>query len=297
MGPQPLDPRRLLEPFEPVLRLEREVEETLRVALSKLLEAALRARMLESVLADGFEHRQPELSQDLRRRQYRKPRRHELDCERKPVEPSADLLDGCEHVVLQEDPARGRELDEERRRVVDRQRPERKHVLGRETLWRAARSQNLQIRDEVDQCGDVRRGRGEMLEVVEVEERTRAVEGVRYRLEHAPCTRLTRAHRACDRARDELGVHHRGKTDEVYRTIDRCSRRDLEGEPALPGASWSNNGDQAHALGEQSLDARERVRTSDEAMMERRQAGRRQRLQRREGPPGSGRDGLEKLNR
>ena len=112
-----------------------------------------------------------ERTQDLRGREDDEPRRDELDRERQPVEPAADLVDRRERVGWRIDAARGRELDEERRRVVDREWLERQDVLGREAQRRTARREHLEIGRAIEELGDVDGGRREVLEVVEEEER------------------------------------------------------------------------------------------------------------------------------
>ncbi len=101
----------------------------------------------------------PEGAEDLRRRQHCEPRGDELDRERQAVESTADLVDGCERVVSQDDAAGGSELDEERRRVVDRERLEREDVLGRQTQRRSARREHLKIGCAIEELGNVDRRR------------------------------------------------------------------------------------------------------------------------------------------
>ena len=85
--------------------------------------------------------RQPllERADDLRRGKHDQARGDELDGERKPVEPSADLVYRRERIRPEHDATSGGELDEERGRVLDRERLERQDVLGREAERRATR--------------------------------------------------------------------------------------------------------------------------------------------------------------
>ena len=117
-----------------------------------------------------------ERAKDLGWRENRESCGDELDRERKAVEAAADLVHRCERVVLKDHTARGSELDEERRRIVVREGLERKNMLGREAEGRTARREHLEIRHAVDEPRDVHRCRREVLEVVEEEKSTRAVE-------------------------------------------------------------------------------------------------------------------------
>ena len=82
-------------------------------------------------------------------------------------------MDRIERVGLEYDAARRGELDEQRRRVLDRERFERKDALGREAERRTARGENLEVGRAVEERRDVNGRRREVLEVVEIEERTR----------------------------------------------------------------------------------------------------------------------------
>ena len=122
----------------------------------------------------------------------------------------------------------------------------------------------------------------EVLEVVEVEQRAGALEpiadrvheGLTPRLAHPECTR--------DRARNEVVIGDRREPDEVHGSLERRAGRDLEREPALSCAARPGDGDESRTLlVEEALDARERVLAADEAMVERRKARGRERLERR----------------
>ncbi len=64
-------------------------------------------------------------------RQHAHAGRGQLNRERQAVESATDLVHRCQRVVPQDDATCRGKLDEERGRVLDRQRPERKDVLGR----------------------------------------------------------------------------------------------------------------------------------------------------------------------
>ena len=149
-----------------------------------------------------------ERADDLGRREHHEPRGDELDGERQAVETAADLVHGRERVGSEDHAARSGELDEQRRGVLDGERLERQDVLRREAEWRAARRQDLEVGSAVEQLGHVgRRGR-QVLEVVEEEERSGALQPCR-RPRRARCGRRTRARRS--RARSRSGrARHRG---------------------------------------------------------------------------------------
>ena len=180
-----------------------------------------------------------ERAQDLRRRENGESRGDELDREREAVETAADLVHRRERVVLQDHAARGGELDEERRRVLDRERLERKNALGREAERRAARREHLEVRRAVEERRDVDGCRREVLEVVEVEERARAVEPVCDRDEQWRAARLADADRARDRARDEIGVRTRARARRGGRAASSAARAATSSAsrlfPAPPG--------------------------------------------------------------
>ena len=174
-----------------------------------------------------------ERPEDLRRGEHCEPGSDELDRERQTIESAADLPYRCECVVLQDHSAGGGELDEQRRRVIDGQRLERVNALGGEAKRRAARREDVEVRSAVEEPGDVDGGGREMLEVVEVQECTRSVQGVGDRVEERALARLADADRTCDSVGDELRIRHRCEPDEVHRPVERCGRRDLECQAAL----------------------------------------------------------------
>ncbi len=235
-----------------------------------------------------------ERTHDLRGRQDDEPGRDELDREGESVEPAADLVDRIEGVGLEYDAARRGELAEQCRRVLERERSERKHPFARKPERHPARGQNLQVWGAVEQRRDVN-GRGrEMLEVVEIEERPGSVEpvpdGVEERL-----ARLSDAERAGYGARHEVCVRDRGQTDEVDWALRRCACRHLERQAALPCAAGPCDRDDSSRAREQLFDLRERVRSPDQAMVERGQRGGRERVERRKIVPQVRCDQLKEL--
>ena len=140
---------------------------------------------------------------------------------------------------MQDDAARGRELDEERRRVVDRQRLERHDVLARQAkrsrLVTSTSRSGAPSRSRATWTGS----RREVLEVVEEEERRRSVQRVCDGLEERPSAGLADADRARDRVGDELRVRHGGEPDEMDGPVERgasaATSRASRLLPAPPG--------------------------------------------------------------
>ena len=94
-------------------------------------------------------------------------------------------------------------------------------------------------------------------------------------------SRLAHPERARDRARNEVGIGDRREPDEVHGSVERRAGGDLEREPALACAPGPGDGDESRTLiAEEALDPRECVLAADEAMMERRKARGRERLER-----------------
>ena len=71
-------------------------------------------------------------TEELGGREHSEAGSHELDRERQPVQPLADLPNSRHGVLAQDDTTCGRELGEERCGIVDRQRVERHDVLAGE---------------------------------------------------------------------------------------------------------------------------------------------------------------------
>ena len=138
-------------------------------------------------------------------------------------------------------------------------------------------------RRPVEQSTDVSGGRGQVLEVVEDEQRARAGQGVADRVDQRLVGRLRDADRARDRAGHEVRIGDGSQADEVHGTLDGRRTRDLEREPALPGPAGPGDGDEPDVRAiEESADGGEVVRSADEAMMQRRKRGAAERAERRE---------------
>ena len=116
---------------------------------------------------------------------------------------------------------------------------------------------------------------GEVLEVVEIQKRTGSVQRVGDRLQEPPTSGLAYADRTGDRARHQVRVGDRRQPHEVHRSLDRRGRGDLEREAALAGASGTGDGHQPHLRrAQQRFDSLERLGSTHEAVVERRQARR-----------------------
>ena len=213
-----------------------------------------------------------ECLEDAIRREDDEARRDELDRERQAVQATADLPHRRKRVGLEDDAAGRGELDEQRLRIVHGQRRETEHVLARQLERCPARGEDVEVRNEVEQTCDVPRGRREVLEVVEEEQRARAAERVRDGLDERSARRLACAHRARDLGKDEGRVRDRGQADQVNRSLDGGRCRRLQGEPTLAGSTRAGDGHEPHVgAAEQRLDRRQVVLTADESMMQRRQ--------------------------
>ena len=201
-----------------------------------------------------------ERAQDLGRRQHGEPRRDELDRERQPVESPADLVHRRERVVVQDDAARGSELDEERRRVVDRERLEREDVLARQAERRAARRRapGGRARDRAaPRRVPLPSGRCSRLS-------RKSSAPVPFRLSAtdsstAAAARLAHADRARDRARDELRVRDRREPDEVDGSLERRRAPRPRARVGSCRRPRARDRHEPHSALEQSLDARECV--------------------------------------
>jgi hypothetical protein len=179
------------------------------------------------------------------------PRRRELDREREPVEPPADLEQGGG--VLARRPEFGLDrsspLDEEPDRVGFRERGHGILVLAREVQARAARDQDLRPFGHGQQACDVGRRVEEMLEVVEQQQQFSAAQklGQRHRkglaavLPHAQCLGQGRKHERRVPDRCERNVE-----DTVLEVLDHfCC--DVQGKPGLAGTSRAGDGDEPDA--------------------------------------------------
>ena len=102
------------------------------------------------------------------RRQELGPRSGELDRERQPVEPGAELCDGG-RVLLAQLEVRIRGLcaaDEQLGRLVVRERRHREFPLGRHVQRRSTRDDDLHLRCGFQERRDRARGGEDLLEVV-----------------------------------------------------------------------------------------------------------------------------------
>jgi len=158
-----------------------------------------------------------------------------LDRQRQAVETPADLLHSRPRLFVERDAPSGGQLEEEGRRVVDRQGREGDDVLARKAQRDTARRENVEIGDTAEERGDVGRRECQMLEIVEHEQRAVPSSASASRsMSSRPGDSRTPSTRAIA-AGHERGVGDGGKADEVHGTLDRgrCGR--LERQPALAG--------------------------------------------------------------
>ena len=221
--------------------------------------------------------------EDLRRREHDEAGGDELDRQRQPVEAPADLAYGGERVLAEHDAAGRGELGEELGGVVDRERVERKDVLARKPQRDTARDEELHVGSSVEDLRHVPGRGGEMLEVVEHDERARSLERLADALDQRLARRLAHADRPTDRRGHEIGVGDRGEPDEMHGLPHRGDTGDLEREAALAGASGPRDGDEPDVRpGEECVDRRQVGAPPDEPVVERGERRPGERAERRE---------------
>ena len=215
--------------------------------------------------ADEQVERPVETMVHRRGRQELRARSGELDRERQPVEPRADLGD-CGGVLLVELEVR---VDgagtggEQPHRVVRGQLLEaqpgaglgrcegrdRVLVLPREPERRAARGEHEQPRRRRQQAGDELDVRHELLEVVEQQEHAPIAELGRERVLQR-IARLTHVERLCERGSEQRRIVHRGEVDEDGAVAQL--RPELRGggdrEPCLARAARAGERDETYVV-------------------------------------------------
>jgi hypothetical protein len=112
---------------------------------------------------------------------------------------------------------------------VGGERRQRDDVLRLEPKRDAARGEHLDAGGAVEQVPHVRRRSGQVLQVVEEDERAGLGERLSQALGERPARRLPDAHRARDRRRHQLGIRDRRQTDEMDGPEHRSRAGDLEG--------------------------------------------------------------------
>ena len=190
-------------------------------------------------------------------------RRGQLDRQRQPVEPAADLRDRAGASSSTKPVAGGpRSRDEQldrggvargARRLGQGQRRDRVLVLAVEAQQRPARDQHLQRRRRRRAAGDDRRGRVDVLEVVEHEQRPARREVVAERLDDRPIgalgdpERVARSRRR--RARGPRG-RERDEVDAVREAVREVGRG-LDREPRLARAARPGERDEPDVVAAQ----------------------------------------------
>ena len=165
----------------------------------------------------------------------------ELDGQRQPVEPPADLLDrlAVELVVLEGRQRRFRPRREERDRVRRAERRNGQLALVREVQPLAARDEHGDAGRIRERAREVRRGAEHVLEVVEDQEHAALAEMVVQRLLQGAAARGFDAERLADRRHDERGVVDAAERDErdAVRELLHQLAADLEREARLAAAA------------------------------------------------------------
>ena len=175
---------------------------------------ALAQRLLprRSVARTAGQERQPFLEprQQRRRREDPYPCRRQLDRQRQPVQPPADLRHrrGVLRRKGEPGPDRLRPLDEEPHRFVveelfrrgrihgrQRQRRHRVLALGPQPERQPAGGQHSEGRGGREQLADEGRGRNDLLEVVQHQEQPLACQCLAYRLRRRPSRRFPQSQR------------------------------------------------------------------------------------------------------
>ena len=224
-------------------------EELLLVRLEQLVapldRRAQRALARRGVARGAGEERQApvEPGEQLLRIEQREARRRELDRERKPVEPAADLADCRRRAERGGD--RARALDEEDLGVGVPKRLNRVAPLRLDVQRLAARDEHLRVGRAADQRGHRRRGLDDLLEVVEEHEQAL----IRDVLDQA----VVGADRRPDRPLDECGVAdglEGNPEDAVGKLLDRVGG-ELQREPRL--AAPAGPGQRHQAVGANEL--------------------------------------------
>ena len=167
-----------------------------------------------------------------RRGQELRPRGRELDRERQPVEPPAQLGDGG-RVLLAHDEVRVRGLGpfhEELRRLVVGERGHGELALGSHVQRRPARGHEGHAGGGLDEARDRRRSLQHLLEVVDEEKELGGAERLQERL-LGILTRVRQVERLEDRLRDEGRVVDRRQLGHA-RAVSELGRQpagELEG--------------------------------------------------------------------
>ena len=211
--------------------------------------------------------------QRLRREQLR-PRGGELQRERQTVEPPADRIH--RRVRLERAADRAGSFDEERHRLVRRERVERILALAREAQRRAARDEDAELARRGEQRGESLGGGEQVLEVVEREQQPLAAQVLDQVLARADGLRDLRQH--------ELRVGYacqRHPVDGVELLPDELGR-DLEREPRLPGAAGARDRDEALPVLEHPDELVQLALAAEQRARRDRQVRRVERAQRRE---------------
>ena len=205
-------------------------------------------------------------AQDRRRPEQPRPRCPELERERQPVEPAADLHDRAPILIRQgaEAPAFARTCEEQAARsraleLLGRRRQlqgiEGDDNLALDTEPQAARTEHPRSGSPADQVGDEPAGADHLLQVVEDEYRVGPANLERDRLGERNVGGFADVEGRRDGVGHACGIRHVGEVDEPAATASgERPPEDLPREPGLAGAAEPRDGHEPSA-GEGDLTA------------------------------------------
>ena len=186
--------------------------------------------------------------EQLARGEHRGARRGQLDRERQPVQPAADLphvriVGGGERSWIQCPSA----LDEEIGRRSLAERFDREDVLAGEVEHAPARDDDGEAVSSLDQAEQLRPGLGHLLEVVEHHHQLAAGGPRRERLVDRACGVLPHSERLGEGRQHESGIPETCQLDpgDAVREERAALTREREGQPALPTSARTDEAHQA----------------------------------------------------
>jgi len=254
-----------------------------------------RAQALGQVGGAAGEQGQPvgQARQQRLGRQDLDPGGGQLDRQRQPVEPAADLRDRRRIVVGEAEGRVGgvRPLDEERHRGDGRQDGGRRHrrrighgqrrhrilPFGPDAEGRAARRQDRQPGATIEERRQLGSDRHHLLQVVQQEQQVAASQRRRQGAPQRHAGNLAHAEGLGDRRDNEVGVADRRQTDEgdTVRELGRQVGADLERQPRLADPAGTGQRQQPHTLAQSGGDLGDLPLAADERRRGRGQGRRR----------------------
>ena len=241
-----------------------------------------------------------ERAQDLRRREDAEARGDELDRERQPVEATADLVHRRERVAPAGSTPRAAASSTKSVVASSIESGSSGSTCSVESRSGARLvASTCEVGGAVEQLGDVRVPPAARCSRLSRKRSAPVPSSVSAIASSSGCARrLAHADRARDRARDELGIGDRARARRGARAARAPPRAATSSArrllPAPPGPVIVTS--RTSGSSRRRLDACERVGAADEPVVERREARRRQRPERREVLAEPGRDELEELD-